>query len=93
MYKNKVDEIRSIMKNLHKYVPTATHQVTYQGDNTPIIEEFFHGVLFGGDQLTVCQSKAAQAACCNDDNPVEQLEGLIPVFEDWHARLTLMRVC
>ena len=88
---NKVDEMCMIMKSLHKYVPKATHQITYQ-DNSPISEEFFHGVLFGGDQLTVCRSRAAQAARCNDDNPVERLEGLIPVVEDWHARLTLMRV-
>ena len=69
----------------------ATHQVTYQ-DDTRNCEDFFHGIIFGGDQLTVCRSRAPQAARCNDDNPVEQLEGLIPVVEDWHARLTLMRV-
>ena len=43
--------------------------------------------------MTVCRSRGAQSAQCNDDNPVGQLEGLIPVAEDWHTRLTLMRVC
>ena len=84
---NKVDEMCMIMKSLHKYVPKATHQITNQ-DNTPISVIF----LFGGDQLTACKSRAAQTARCNDDNPVERLEGLIPVVEDWHARLTLTRV-
>ena len=88
---NKVDEMCMIMNSLHKYVPKATHQITNQ-DNRPISEEFFHEVLFGGDQLTACRSRAAQTARCNDDNPVERLEGLIPVVEDWHARLTLTRV-
>ena len=83
----------TIMKNLHKYVPKAAHQVVQLGENAAVSEEFFHEILFGGDQLTVCRSRAAQSARCNDDVPIERLEGLIPVVEDWHARLTLMRVC
>ena len=50
------------------------------------------GILFGGDQLTVCRSRGAQAARCNDDVAVERLDGVTPVTEDWYARLTLMRV-
>ena len=42
--------------------------------------------------MTVCRSRGAQAARCNDDVAVERLDGITPVAEDWHARLTLMRV-
>ena len=41
----------------------------------------------------MCRSRAARSAQCNDDAPIERLEGLILVVEDWHARLTLTRVC
>ena len=88
---NKVDEMCTIMKNIHRYIPKAVHSVSYEGEEA-VVEEFFQGVLFGGDQLTVCRSRGAQAARCNDDVAIERLEGLTPVTEDWHARLTLMRV-
>ena len=68
---NKVNEMCATMKNMHKYVPKTTHQVAYQGESAVFNEEYFHGILFGGYQLTVCQSRGAQAARCNDDNTVE----------------------
>lgn len=89
---NKVDEMSAIMKNIHKYIPKAVHSVLYEGEEGAIDEEFFQGMLFGGDQLTVCRSRGAQAARCNDDEAIDRLDGITPVAEDWHARLTLMRV-
>ena len=89
---NKVVEMCTIIKNIHKYVPKAAHSVSYEGEEAAVEEEFFQGVLFGGDQLTVCRARGAQAARCNDDIAIERLEGITPVTEDWHARLTLMRV-
>ena len=66
--------------------------VVHKGQEAAVEEEFFQGILFGGDQLTVYRSRGAQAARCNDDVAVERLDGVTPVTEDWHARLTLMRV-
>ena len=83
----------SIMHNMHKYVPQATHQVVHQGEDLPVDEDFYHGILFGGDQVTVCRSRGAQSARSHDDSPIGRLEGLTAVVEDWHARLTVMRVC
>ena len=52
---NKEDMI-SIMKILHTYVPTTHHQRKHHmafKDETEVIDEFsFHHVLFGGDQPT-----------------------------------------
>ena len=84
----------SIMKGLHKYVPKKSYQVTYhlpEGDFVAT-EDCFHRILFGGDQLTVSRSHSAQSARCNDDVTKERFSGLIPVTEDWHTRMTLMRV-
>ena len=81
----------TIMKGIHKYIPNAVHSVCYEGEEGAV-DEFFQGMLFGGDQLTVCRSRAAQAARCSDDEAIDRLDGTTLVTEDWHARLTLMRV-
>ena len=52
---NKVDEMCTIMKNILSYIPKAVHLVLYEEKEA--VEEFFQGVLFGGDQLTVCWSQ------------------------------------
>lgn len=81
------------MKNLHKYVPKKTYKVTYHlPEQFVCMEDRCYRTLFGGDQLTVCRSRSAQSARCNDDVSEERWDGLIPVTEDWHARMTLMRV-
>ena len=91
---NKTNEMCQIMQNPHKYVPTKLLNKSY--DTDIIYEEgHHHKILFGGDQLTVCRSRGAQAARSNDDRTIHaaRLDGLIPVTEDWHARMTLLRVC
>ena len=33
----------TIMKNLYKYIPKATNQVLYEGEEAAVDEEFFQG--------------------------------------------------
>jgi len=83
------------MKSLQKYVPKQTYQLTYhlsEGNEFVANEQCYHRTLFGGDQSTVCRSCGAQSAQCADDVSDERYHGLVPVTEDWHARMTLMRV-
>ena len=83
------------MKGLQKYVPKTTYQLTYHladGNDFVVNEDCVHRILFGGDQLTVCRSRGSQSARCSDDVSDERLDALLPVTEDWHARMTLMRV-
>jgi len=81
------------MKNLHKYVPKKSLKLTYHlPEDFVCNEECYHRILFGGDQLTVSRSRGAQSIRYHDDDSEERLDGMIPVTEDWHARLTLMRV-
>ena len=93
---NKTNEMCHIMKALHKYVPTKSIEKTYHlHDKDMVCEEgHHHKILFGGDQLTVRRSRGAQAARSNDDRTLHasRLDGLVPVAEDWHARMTLLRV-
>ena len=60
--------------------------------NIDCMEESYHLILFDGDQLTVCCACGEQSACTNDDLSDEQFDSLIPVTEDWHARMALLRV-
>lgn len=83
------------MKGLHKYVPKKSYQLTYhlpEEEDLVVNENSYHRTLFGGDQLTVSRSCSAQSARCNDDISEERFDGSISVAEDWHARMTLMRV-
>ena len=93
---NKTKKMCQIMKNLHKYVPTKLCHKTYRFQDKDMVceEGHHHKILFGGDQLTVCHSRGAQAARSNDDHTLHasRLDGLVPVTEDWHARMTLLRV-
>ena len=75
---NKTDEMCLTMKDLHKYVPTQTSQVTYHLPDEDFIcsEQSYHRILFGGDQLTVCRSRGAQFARSLDDMPQERCDGL-----------------
>lgn len=52
----------------------------------------FHSILFGGDQLTVARIRGAQSLRDTQDRKVDRLERVVPVIEDWHSRMTFMKV-
>lgn len=75
--------MRLIMGNLQKYIPKKMYKVTYHLDeDIDCMEESYHCILFGRDQLTVCCARGAQSARTNDDLSDEQFDSLIPVTED-----------
>ncbi len=83
------------MRLLHEYVPTLTTKETMEIPDEEVFEvevDHFHHILFGGDQLTVARGRGAQQIRANSETKTEQLRGLVPVVEDWHARVTLMSV-
>ena len=92
---NKLDEMRQIMEILHKYVPTRPSVGTFnlpngeslEYDNTKLFE-----ILFGGDQLTVARAAGVKALRLGHETAQERLDGLLPVIEDWHARVVLLKV-
>lgn len=53
----------------------------------------FHNIILGGDQLTVARVRGTQALRISEDKAIDRLEGITAVMEDWHARMTLMKVC
>ena len=74
-------------------MPRNNCKVTYHlpDQDFTCSEELHHRTLLGGDQLRVSRCRSAKMARCNEDIPEERFDDFIPVVEDWHARLTLMR--
>ena len=51
-----------------------------------------HPVLFGGDQLTVERNRNIQNVLSTSDTASARFQGIIPVAEDWHAKMCLYKV-
>ena len=52
----------------------------------------FHYTLFGGDMLTAARARGSKNIVSNSQRGKDRLEGVIPVVEDWHAKLCLLEV-
>ena len=84
-----------ILDGLHEYVPESalTSEVTLDsGEVKTQVEYKLTKILLGGDQLTVARAYGAKGIRANHDDSKSRLEGIIPVVEDWHTRMTLMQV-
>ena len=85
------------MSTLQQYVPirqlSGSVAVPASSDLEAIDVELLHKILLGGDQLTVARARGAQSQHENSVHPKGQLNGFIPVVEDWHAKVCLMEVC
>ena len=87
----------SIMECLQKYVPhvrktTSVPVPGKSGEYEEVHHDFFHHILFGGDQLTKVRSEGAQSVRGNSPDKIGKLSGLVPVIEDWHAKQCLAGV-
>ena len=92
---NNLNDMSKLLENFHKLVPTHDkegHLTLPNGEMLDFDDTSFFTVLLGGDQLTVARARGAQAMRASHDRPSDRLEGIIPVVEDWHSRMTLMRV-
>ena len=79
-----------IMEKLHTYVPTVSTPIELEcpksDEPTTMIKDDFHYILKGRDQLTVARARSSKRVRSNSLHPLDKLEGLIPVCEDWHAK-------
>lgn len=92
---NITEDMVEIMLHTQQYVPTLSKmlEVEVPGDsNVTVKVDHFHNILFGGDQLTVARARGAQRIRENSTDGTGRLEGLVPVCEDWHARVALVSV-
>lgn len=93
---NKVADMSKILEHYHQqYVPTLDaegHHTLPDGGELTFDDTQFFTIFLGGDQLTVARARGAKALRASHNTPHDRLEGIIPVVEDWHTRMTLMRV-
>ena len=66
--------------------------VVPNGSEIEVDNTQFHPILFGEDQLTVSRMRGTQTLRDTQDKPVDRFEGILPVIEDWHARMALLKV-
>ena len=80
-----------ILTHLHQYVqqvPYTVEKTMSTGEIVHTNEAQMHKILVGGDQMTAARTRAALSSRSNGETSSNRLEGLIPVVEDWHTRLT-----
>ena len=85
------DEMKEILKEVYKYVSSTASigDGSGTGDSTQVRS---FPTLFGGDQLTTERARTVRNVLSNSDSASSRLEGLIPVTEDWHAKMCLYKV-
>ncbi len=84
-----------VLDTLHRYVPTkkTTHDFELASGKAYSLDiHRFHHLLMGGDQLTVARVHGSQRLRSNSNDGTARLEGLVPVVEDWHARVCFLEV-
>ena len=88
---NKTDEMVDILNDLQKYVPSERSTKEFliaPGKVFSLQLDHFSHVLLG-DQLIVARIRGAQRIRRNSCNGQDRFEGLVPVVEDWHAKVFL----
>ena len=92
---NKLDEMGKILDHymtLVPFIPGEDDVLLPTGSKVTIDTTQFHPVLFGGDQLTAARIRGTQILRDTEETPVKRLEGIVPVVEDWHAGVALLKV-
>lgn len=85
-----------ILDELQKYAPSTSQTKDVPIPNSSEVRSLkeitFHRLLFGGDQLTAKRARAGIRIRNNSTNSADRLEGLLPVAEDWHAKVVFLEV-
>ena len=94
---NKNDEMVSILKCLQRYAPTLQAVDSFIDPETneavTITSQQTHWLLIGGDQLTVERIIGCRRSRSNADVDSDKLKEFIPVVEDWHSKVAILKVC
>lgn len=71
---------------------TYTHLHYESAFSLTAFADRFHYVLLGGDMVTAKMVRGFQGTHGNLNRRRDHLEGLLPVVEDWHAKMWLICV-
>lgn len=85
---NSTTEIIQIIRKIQERHVPVTEELKDDTKTKTIIQP----LLFGGDQLTGERIINAQKGFYDGRNDYEMLQGLKPIYEDWHLKGTLYEV-
>ncbi len=86
------EDMTEILEHHHSYVPAVNCEVVIPQENGPLQDQKFLTTLVGGDYLSVARARGAQVIRSTSELMKDTLNGLLPVAEDWHAKVCLMEV-
>ena len=93
------EDIIKVLEKAHGYVPAkdVERKLTVPNEEGPASEiklddKKFTTLLIGGDQLTVARIRGAQLIRGNSETSEQCFAGLLPVTEDWHAKMCFLEV-
>lgn len=82
-----------ILEALQKYAPSKLVDIKHQIPGSEIQQEkTFITTLVGGDYLSASRARGAIYIRSRSELQEHRLQGLLPVSEDWHAKVCLMEV-
>ena len=81
-----------ILAHIQSYVPCRP--VQQQLSIEPFVKTEYQllPTLVGGDQLSTARARGCMMVQANSENMYDKLSGLLPVAEDWHAKVCFMQV-
>ena len=86
------EDMTDILRHLQAYVPCVPTKKVFTVE--PFEQTDYHllPTLVGGDQLSVARARGSILLQDSSENQFDKLSGLLPVSEDWHAKVCLMQV-
>lgn len=95
----KYEDMIKCLEDIQVYVPSkeVEREVTIPNKTGPdtimkIRDQQHMMTLVGGDQVTVARIRGAQRIRGNSETSQQRLDGILPVPEDWHAKMCFLEV-
>ena len=85
------NDMMDILDHYQNYVPSVSCEKDIP-DTGRIEDNHFLTTLVGGDYLSVARARGAQLIRSTSELEKHKLNGILPVAEDWHAKVCFMEV-
>lgn len=87
------EDMTEILDHYQTYVPAVNYEVSIPQEKDMLRQDKkFLTTLVGGDYLSVARARGVQVIRSTSELTKDTLNGLLPVAEDWHAKVCLMEV-
>ena len=89
----KYEDMTDILEHYQShYVPSVDCATSIPGTDGEQNHRHFRPVLIGGNYLTVSRARGSQMIRSTSELELFTLDGLLPVAEDWHAKVYFLEV-